>query len=533
MGEHLGGAAKPNAARPNGAEVNAAKPAPAVTPAALVILDGWGWAPAGPGNAISLARTPVWDQLWADYPHAILEASGEAVGLPSGVMGNSEVGHLTIGSGRVIYQDLSLINRAIADGSFFLNPVLAGVMDRTRERGGSLHLLGLLSDAGVHSALGHLQALVVMAKQRGLQRVYIHAFTDGRDTSPTAGAGYVEEIEDFLAAQGLGRLATVAGRYWAMDRDKRWERVKRAYDAMVHGQGLHAVDAAAAVAEAYARGETDEFIQPTVVAEEPSARLRDGDGVIFFNFRPDRARELCAALTQEDFTGFDRGERRPALDVVGLTEYDPRLGVPAAFPKEEPKNVLAEVVSAAGLTQLHVAETEKYAHVTFFFNGGREAPFPGETRCLVPSPKDVGTYDQKPEMSAYQVVDCLRAKLAEVQPSFVVVNFANPDMVGHTGDLRATVKAIEHVDHCLGQAVAVLRSHRARIIVTADHGNAESMLAPDGSPDTAHTTNPVPLVVLEPGLRLREGAGLADIAPTLLCLMGLGVPAEMTGRALC
>lgn len=501
--------------------------------AALIILDGWGYAPPGPGNAIALAETPVWDDLWKRYPHALLEASGEAVGLPPGVMGNSEVGHLTIGSGRVIYQDLSLINRAIQDGSFFQNPVLVSLLERTRARDGSLHLMGLLSDAGVHSSLGHLKALILMARERGLERIYVHAFTDGRDTSPTAGAGYVEELEAFLRSVGVGEIATVAGRYWAMDRDKRWDRVKRAYEAMVRGEGLHAASAAAAVAEAYARGETDEFIQPTIVSEEPTARLRSGDGVVFFNFRPDRAREMCAALTQEEFLGFDRGQDRPRVEVVGLTEYDPTLRLPAAFPKEEPRNVLAEVVSNAGLTQLHVAETEKYAHVTFFFNGGREAPFPGETRCLVPSPKDVGTYDQKPEMSAYQVVDCLRAKLDEIKPDFVVVNFANPDMVGHTGNIPATVKAIEHVDRCLGQAIEALARHGARVLVTADHGNAENMLAEDGGPDTAHSTGLVPLVALQPGLRLREGAGLADIAPTILCLMGLRVPADMTGKPLC
>jgi len=302
---------------------------------------------------------------------------------------------------------------------------------------------------------------------------------------------------------------------------------------MVYGEGLRAPSAKAAVAESYARGETDEFIQPTVVSSDPLSRLRSGDGVVFFNFRPDRAREMCAALSQQEFAGFDRGDAHPRLYVVGLTEYDPKLGLPVAFPKEEPKNVLAEVLSGAGLTQLHVAETEQYAHVTFFFNGGREAPFPGETRCLVPSPKDVGTYDQKPEMSAYEVADCLVGKLAEVQPDFVVVNFANPDMVGHTGNLRATIEAIEHVDRCLGRTVEALQEYGAQIVVTADHGNAECMLAPDGSPDTAHTSGRVPLVILQPGLNLRQGAGLADIAPTILCFMGLSIPEEMKGTPLC
>jgi len=501
--------------------------------AALVILDGWGSAPAGPGNAISLARIPVWDALWARYPHVLLEASGEAVGLPAGVMGNSEVGHLTIGAGRVIHQDLCRINRAVADGTFFSNPTLVGVIGRTLERGGSLHLMGLLSDAGVHSALGHVKALVQLAGRQGMERVYIHAFMDGRDTSPTAGIDYVNEVEEFLADEGRGTIATVAGRYYAMDRDKRWERVKLAYDALVYGDGLAAPSAAAAVQESYARGETDEFVLPTVVSADPDSRVKAGDGVVFFNFRPDRAREICAALTQAAFSGFDRSEALPLVDLVGMTEYDPRLGLGVAFPKEEPRHVLAEVISEAGLTQLHIAETEKYAHVTFFFNGGREAPFPGERRCLVPSPKDVSTYDQKPQMSAYEVVDCLEKTISEEPVDFVVLNFANPDMVGHTGDIRATVAALEHVDRCLGRAIEILSAVGAKIMVTADHGNAEAMLQPDGSVDTAHGTDRVPLIVLDRALRLRDGAGLADIAPTVLCFLGLPIPVEMTGTPLC
>jgi 2,3-bisphosphoglycerate-independent phosphoglycerate mutase len=501
--------------------------------AALVILDGWGCAPAGPGNAISLAHHPVWDSLWAKYPHVLLEASGEAVGLPPGVMGNSEVGHLTIGAGRIIYQDLSRINRAIADGSFFDNPVLVALVRRTQERGGSLHLMGLLSDAGVHSALGHVKALVQLAGREGLERIYIHAFMDGRDTSPTAGLDYVNELEEFLQVEGRGSIATVAGRYYAMDRDRRWARVKLAYDALVHSEAPAASSAAAAVRESYARGETDEFVLPTVVSADPVSRVKAGDGVIFFNFRPDRAREMCAALTQAGFTAFDRGQAPPLVDLVGMTEYDSRLGLGVAFPKEEPRHVLAEVISEAGLTQLHIAETEKYAHVTFFFNGGREAPFPGEKRCLVPSPKDVGTYDQKPQMSAYGVVDCLEKTISEDPVDFVVLNFANPDMVGHTGNIPATVAALEHVDSCLGRVVEILGAVGAKIMVTADHGNAEAMLQPDGSADTAHSTDRVPLVVLEERVKLREGAGLADIAPTLLCFLGLPAPPEMTGKPLC
>jgi 2,3-bisphosphoglycerate-independent phosphoglycerate mutase len=501
--------------------------------AALIILDGWGYAPAGPGNAISLAETPTWDSLWATYPHVLLEASGEAVGLPPGVMGNSEVGHLTLGSGRIIYQDLSRINRAIADGSFFANGPLGTVMDVVSERKSSLHLMGLLSDAGVHSAMGHIKALVTMARGRGVARLYVHAYTDGRDTPPTSGEGYARELQAFMEAEGLGTIATVSGRYYAMDRDRRWERVRLAYDALVHGKGLHAVDAQTAIAESYARDETDEFVLPTVIGDDPLSRIREGDGVVFFNFRPDRAREVSAALTRSVFDGFDRGGPPPSLaGYVGMTEYDPKLGLAVAFPKEEPRNVIAEVLGGAGLTQLHIAETEKYAHVTFFFNGGREAPFPGEVRRLIPSPKDVQTYDQKPAMSAYEVVECFEQTMAEQAFDFVILNFANPDMVGHTGDLPATIDALQHVDRCLGRVLAVLERTGARVIVTADHGNAEEMLDADGSVNTAHSTNKVPLVLLEREKRLREGAGLSDIAPTLLGFLGLPVPLEMTGRPL-
>jgi 2,3-bisphosphoglycerate-independent phosphoglycerate mutase len=501
--------------------------------AALVILDGWGYAPAGPGNAISLAETPVWDSLWATYPHVLLEASGEAVGLPPGVMGNSEVGHLTLGSGRIIYQDLSRINRAIADGSFFDNAVLAAVMDGAVARGRSLHLMGLLSDAGVHSAFAHIKALVTMARGRGVRRLFVHAYTDGRDTPPNAGEGYVDELEAFLSAEGLGSIATVSGRYYAMDRDRRWERLKLAYDALVHGEGLHAPDAAAAVRESYGRGETDEFILPTIVSDDVESRIREGDGVIFFNFRPDRARELSAALTQPECAGFDRGGPPPRIELVGLTEYDPSLGLAVAFPKEEPVHVLAEVIGSAGLTQLHIAETEKYAHVTFFFNGGREEPFPGEIRRLIPSPKDVETYDQKPAMSAYGVAQSLEETMSASPVDFVVLNFANPDMVGHTGNLLATVEAIEHVDRCLGKVLGILEGLGAKVMVTADHGNAEEMLGANGESSTAHSTGRVPLVVLCPGLALREGAGLSDVAPTLLGFLGLEAPVEMTGISLC
>lgn len=501
--------------------------------AALVILDGWGYAPPGPGNAISLAHTPVWDALWARYPHVLLECSGEAVGLPAGVMGNSEVGHLTIGSGRIIYQDLSRINRAIADGSFFHNRVLTALMQGAVARGGAIHLMGLFSEGGVHSSLEHVKALVRLAGRLGATRVFIHAFTDGRDTSPTAGERYMVEFQDFLESEGVGEVATVSGRYYAMDRDRRWDRLKSAYDALVHGRGLVAPDAVTAIRESYARGETDEFIVPTIIGDGVGSRIADGDAVFFFNFRPDRARELSAALTQPQCEGFDREGLPPRIEMAGMTEYDPNLGLGVAFPKEEPLNVLAEVVSAAGLTQLHIAETEKYAHVTFFFNGGREEPFPGETRRLVPSRKDVATYDLAPAMSAYEVATAFAEMMRQQPFDLVILNFANPDMVGHTGNLPATVEAVQHVDTCLGEVLAVLREFDARVLITADHGNAEEVTEPDGATNTAHSTNPVPLVLLEERARLREGAGLSDLAPTLLCFLGLPVPQQMTGTPLC
>jgi len=454
------------------------------------------------------------------------------VGLPPGIMGNSEVGHLTLGSGRIILQDLSRINGAIADGSFFENEPLLQAMRKAKERSGSVHLMGLLSNAGVHSSLGHLKALVKMARLNGVRDVFVHAFTDGRDTSPSSGQGFMLELAAFLKAEGVGRVATVAGRYYAMDRDRRWSRVERAYRALVHGDGLSAADGLTAILESYARDETDEFVQPTVVGDWAASRIRTGDSVIFFNFRPDRARELSAALTCTDFGEFDRGGPPPAISFVGMTEYDPDLGLAVAFPKQEPRHVLAEVLSEAGMTQLHIAETEKYAHVTFFFNGGHEEPFAGETRTLIPSPRDVATYDLKPAMSAYEVVDALEAIVAADPPNFTLVNFANPDMVGHTGDIEATVEAIGHVDRCLGRVVEILGSVGARMIITSDHGNAEAMLEPDGDANTAHSLANVPAIVLEKGLTLRQLGGLSDVAPTLLRFLGLDIPPEMTGTPL-
>lgn len=502
-------------------------------PVALIILDGWGYAEPGPGNAATLATTPVLDGLLARYPWVLLEASGAAVGLPAGIMGNSEVGHLTLGSGRVVHQDLSRINHAVEEGSFFANPVLAPAMAAAAASGGSVHLMGLLSDGGVHSAIEHLHALVDLAARAGVERVFVHAFMDGRDTSPAAGVVFLADLEHFLTGAGLGTVATIAGRYYAMDRDNRWDRVKRAYDALVHGVGEHALTSDEAIRRSYAAGVSDEFVEPCVIGDDPRSRIRTGDTVVFFNFRPDRTRELTRAFVEPSFGGFDRGGGAPRVAFIGMTEYDADLDIPVAFPDEPPANVLAQVLGRAGLTQLHIAETEKYAHVTFFFNGGTEEPFPGEIRRLIASPTDIETYDERPAMSAPEVAGAFVETFRAERPDFTVLNFANPDMVGHTGDLAATIAALEVVDGCLRDVLETLREHGAHVFVTADHGNAEFMIDPDGRPNTAHTTNPVRLVYLEEGCVLREGAGLSDVAPTILRLLGVDVPEEMTGSDLC
>jgi 2,3-bisphosphoglycerate-independent phosphoglycerate mutase len=501
-------------------------------PVVLVVLDGWGLAPDGPGNAVSLARTPVFDGLLATYPHGVLDASGEAVGLPPGQMGNSEVGHLNIGAGRVVYQDLTRISRAVEDGSFFTNRVLVQACDKAAGRGSRLHLLGLVSDGGVHSDLGHLKACLDLASRRGVGDVVVHAFLDGRDTPPRSARTYLADIQAHLRAGGRGRFGTVSGRYYAMDRDTRWDRVKLAYDAMVHGQGFYAADAEAAVTAAYARGETDEFVRPTVVAPEHDSRVRDGDVCLFFNFRPDRARELTRAFIETDFDGFDRGSHPPAVDFVTMTQYKKEFPLPVAFAPEHPQHVLADVLAGHGLRQLHIAETEKYAHVTFFFNGGVEKAVEGEERVLVPSPRDVPTYDHKPEMSAPGVTDELVARLQAGTFDFVVVNYANADMVGHTGDIAAAVAAVETVDACLGRVVAAALADGGACLITADHGNSDAMLEPDGSPNTAHSTNLVPFVATVGGVTVRDGGRLCDLAPTVLALLGLAQPAEMTGASL-
>ena len=496
----------------------------------LMVLDGWGIAPPGPGNAVDLANTPNLDGLFARFPHTELMASGEAVGLPPGQMGNSEVGHLNLGAGRVVYQDLTRINWAIADGSFFRNPELLAAFAHANRTGGAVHLLGLLSDGGVHSDIGHLKALVEMARSNDCARLNLHLFLDGRDVPPRSGAGYVREIAACLAEQKTGAIATIAGRYYAMDRDNRWDRVKLAYDAIVRGEGPRNPDPVALVEASYGEGVTDEFVIPTLVDGGPGTRVAAGDSVIFFNFRPDRARELTKALIIDDFRGFDRGPRPPHPYFVGMAEYDASFGNPVAFPPEELKNVLAVVLARAGKTQLHIAETEKYAHVTFFFNGGVEALNPGETRKLVPSPTDVATYDHKPAMSAREVTAELLALLDGQRFDFIVLNFANCDMVGHTGRLDAAIAAVEVVDECVGKVCRKIESQGGICLVTADHGNAERMLDSGGGPDTAHTTDMVPLIVTCEGAKLAAGRALGDVAPTVLGLLKLPVPDEMTGR---
>ncbi|OAG28701.1 2,3-bisphosphoglycerate-independent phosphoglycerate mutase [Thermodesulfatator autotrophicus] len=507
----------------------------------LIILDGWGYREEIEGNAIRLAGTPNLDALKETYPFTLLKCSGEAVGLPEGQMGNSEVGHLNIGAGRIVYQDLTRINMAIKDGSFFENPVLKEAFARARETGGKVHLLGLVSDGGVHSSLEHLFALLELAKREGLcDRVFLHAFTDGRDTPPQSAIEYMARVKQKMEELGCGEIASVSGRFYAMDRDKRWERVAKAYQALVLGEGLKASDALEAVKEAYNRGETDEFITPTVIIKDnkPLALIDDGDVVIFFNFRADRARELTRALTDPKFNEFDRQKWPKLAYYVCMTLYDETFDLPVAFPPEHLVNIWGEVISKAGLYQFRTAETEKYAHVTYFFNGGEEKPFPKEERKLIPSPRDIATYDQKPEMSAYEVTEEVIRRIKSNKYSFIVMNYANGDMVGHTGVLEAAIKAVKVVDECVGKVLKAWRevTGGAPAIVTADHGNCEMMIDPEtGGPFTAHTGNPVPFYLVDDKMKnkkLLEGGILADIAPTGLYLMGLEIPKEMTGKIL-
>ena len=479
-----------------------------------MILDGWGLAPPGPGNAVDLADTPVFDELWRAGPRTQLTACGRAVGLPEGQMGNSEVGHLNLGAGSVVRQDLTRIDDAIADGSFAANDVLVEAMGAQR-----LHLLGLVSAGGVHASMDHLRALIEMASARGVPELLVHAFTDGRDTLPDSGAGYVEEVEAWLDAAG-GRIATVSGRYYAMDRDRRWDRTQLAYDTIVEARSEQppAASGVEAVRAAYERGETDEFVKPTVVGE--GGPVRPGDSLIYFNFRPDRARQLSEKLAEA-------GHR-----LTTLTEYQEEYTFPVAFPPERPATTLAATLAERGVAQLHVAETEKYAHVTYFFNGGEEHPYDREERYLVDSPRDVPTYDHKPEMSARAAADAFTSHWRDGDFGFGIINFANPDMVGHTGSIPAAVAACEVVDACLGDVVAAVHEKGGACIVTADHGNADNMLEPDGSPNTAHSLNPVPLVVTRGAEALRRGGALADVAPTALELLGQEQPPGMTGQSL-
>jgi 2,3-bisphosphoglycerate-independent phosphoglycerate mutase len=492
-----------------------------IPPVCLIVLDGWGLASPGPGNAVELADTPTFDRLWAESPHTTLAASGRAVGLPDGQMGNSEVGHLNLGAGRIVRQDLVRISDDIASGAFFENPVLVEAVRGAR--GAALHLMGLVSDGGVHSHIDHLMALLELAQREGVERVHVHAFTDGRDVSPTSGAGFLERVPN---------VATVVGRYYAMDRDRRWDRTKRAYDAVVHGAGERAEDPVAAVRSSYEAGVTDEFIEPVVVGDPAEGRVRDEDTVIFFNFRPDRARQLTRALIEPGFEEFDRGPDPPLPAFVQMTEYSDEFDAPVAYPPEIVTGGLAQVLAAVAVQQLHVAETEKYPHVTYFFDGGSEHRSPGEAWDLVDSPRDVPTYDKKPQMSAEGVSRVFCDGLANGDFGFGLVNFANADMVGHTGVIPAVVAAVETVDRCLAEVVETVERLGGACLITADHGNAEQMLEPDGSPHTAHTTNPVPLILTGRAGALHDGGRLADIAPTVLHLLGIARPDTMEGTSL-
>ena len=505
-------------------------------PTVLLILDGFGLRDETEHNAIALADTPVLDRLMKECPFVKGNASGLAVGLPEGQMGSSEVGHLNIGAGRIVYQDLVRITKSIEDDDFFENEALLKAMNNAKEKGTSLHIYGLLSDGGVHSHNTHLYALLELAKRHGLEKVYVHCFTDGRDTPPESGKDYIQELQDKMDSIGCGKIATVGGRYYAMDRDNHWDRVEKAYRAMTLGEGVTANSALEAVTQSYAKGETDEFIQPTVVMEDgaPVATIGDGDSIIFFNYRPDRAREITRTFCCDEFDGFDRGPRKQ-VTYVCFTDYDVTIPNKAvAFDKQTIVNTLGEWLAANGKKQARIAETEKYAHVTFFFNGGVEAPNEGEDRFLIPSP-EVATYDLQPEMSAPQVCDTLIEKIQSGEYDIIITNFANSDMVGHTGVEAATIEAIACLDACIGRVVEAVEAVNGQLFICADHGNAEMMVNPEtGDPLTAHTTNPVPFILVnyDPAYTLREGGCLADIAPTLLEMMGMEKPAEMTGESL-
>jgi 2,3-bisphosphoglycerate-independent phosphoglycerate mutase len=512
---------------------------PKIKPVLLVVLDGFGLRAEREANAIALAGTPNLDALMREYPWTSIETSGLSVGLPDGQMGNSEVGHTNLGAGRIVYQDLVRINRAVEDGSFFQNDALLLACRRAKAANGALHLMGLVSDGGVHSSQEHLYACLNLARREGVPRCYVHAFMDGRDTPPRSGAEFMRQLERRITDTGYGAVASVHGRYYAMDRDKRWDRVGQAYAALVRGEGYRASNGVAAVESSYAHGEGDEFIKPTVIVNadgKPIGTVKDGDAILFFNFRSDRAREITRALAEPGFKEFDRQVVPQLSAYVCMTQYDETFPYPVAFGPTSLDEIFPEIVSRAGLKQLRCAETEKYAHVTFFFNGGRETVYPGEDRLLIPSPREVATYDQKPEMSAREVTEKLTAALATGKYGFVLVNFANPDMVGHTGLLPAAMSAVKVVDECIGRLWQVAKAQGMAMLITADHGNCELMTDPvTGQPHTAHTLNPVPFILADPdfrGAKLRSKGVLADIAPTALQVMGLPQPKEMKGLGL-
>ncbi|MBR6107931.1 MAG: 2,3-bisphosphoglycerate-independent phosphoglycerate mutase [Oscillospiraceae bacterium] len=500
-------------------------------PVALLIMDGFGINPSEYGNAIKAAKTPNLDRYFAEYPNTIIGASGLDVGLPDGQMGNSEVGHTNIGAGRIVYQQLVKITKSIQDGDFFENPALKAAMQNAKDNGTALHLMGLLSPGGVHSHMTHMYGLVEMAKRFGLEKVYIHAYLDGRDVPPSSAAEYMEEAVAELEKIGLGKIGVISGRFYAMDRDNAWDRVEKAYAALVYGEGVQEDDPVQAIRNSYANGVTDEFMLPTVVAKD--AKIAEGDSVIFFNFRPDRARQITRAFVDPEFKGFERRNGYFPVHFVCMAQYDAAMpNVSVAFPPEELTMTMGEYLSKCGKTQLRIAETQKYAHVTFFFNGGEEKQFEGEERILIQSP-DVETFDLKPDMSAYEVTEAVLKEIAADKFDVIILNYANCDMVGHTGIFDAAVKAVEAVDDCVGQVTEAILAKGGKVIITADHGNADKMMEDDGSPFTAHTTNPVPAIVVGSAYKaLREGGVLADLAPTMLQLMGLPQPKEMTGKTL-
>ncbi len=505
------------------------------SPTALIILDGFACRDTNEGNAVAQAKKPNFDRLWKKYPHNQLTASGEAVGLPEGQMGNSEVGHLNIGAGRIVYQSLTRVNLAIREGEFETNATFLDAINHVKEKGTALHIFGLLSDGGVHSHIEHLYALLGLAAQEGVEKVYVHAFLDGRDVGPQTAPKYIEEAEAKMKEIGVGEFATISGRYYSMDRDKRWERVEKSYRAMVYGEGPDYTDPMQLINDSYEKGIYDEFVLPSVITKEngePVATIKDEDAVIFYNFRPDRAIQISNTFTNEDFRYFVRGDKHPKnLHFVCLTKFSETVDGFVAFKPTNLDNTLGEVLSQNGLKQLRIAETEKYPHVTFFMSGGRENEFPGEKRILIDSPK-VATYDLQPEMSAYEVTDALLAEIEADNHDAIILNFANPDMVGHSGMLEPTIKAVETVDECLGKIIDLIEKKGGTAIITADHGNADEVLTEEGKPMTAHTTNPVPVIVTKEGIELRDGGILGDLAPTMLDLLNVDLPKEMTGKSL-